>query len=610
MSKVIGAIVGSVLLAGATLLSGGTLTAALIAGGLSLLGSAITALAQPGAGPRQAAETTLQLGESPRQALFGEAATAGSLLDAFNYGGDNGTDWEVLLIALADHECDSLRGFYVGDEYHVFGGNGAVSGFNSQLVVHFLPGTEAQAWPSFVTTYGPGWTADDNCAGVACIAVAYKADQPEQENPVWTSGRPNFLWVLRGMKCYQARKDSTVPGGSGSHRWNDPSTWEWTHNAIECRYQFQRGIYALNRIDDPDQLLLGRGLSAVEAPPERSIAPAVVCAEAVDLKAGGTEPRYSFNGLIGADEDFQTAEDYFAAATGGVILQTEGTVEVEPGQAKSVAAEIVDTDLLSLAPVKYEEFRGEADPEWVNTVFPGYVAPDQKYKMHTAPTRRVYADVIADRGPRNATPKIKHVTSNTQAQRIGEILRRMGRLTATATIPLGPRFAHLEEGDWIGWTSARHFGGGRKVWRIESIERDARWRSTLTLREISAAVFSWDADTDELTDTSEANQQTVPGVVNAPGEAAWSVTGGLSGGQPALLITGAIDNAYADTIRFEYRESGATTWIAAGEHGRDLTDKVISGLDAATAYDVSIRYIILTPTDRRIIGPATTGTPA
>ena len=151
MSKVIGAIVGSVLLAGATLLSGGTLTAALIAGGLSLLGSAITALAQPGAGPRQAAETTLQLGESPRQALFGEAATAGSLLDAFNYGGDNGTDWEVLLIALADHECDSLRGFYVGDEYHVFGGNGAVSGFNSQLVVHFLPGTEAQAWPSFVT---------------------------------------------------------------------------------------------------------------------------------------------------------------------------------------------------------------------------------------------------------------------------------------------------------------------------------------------------------------------------------------------------------------------------------------------------------------------------
>ena len=104
------------------------------------------------------------------------------------------------------------------------------------------------------------------------MAVAYKADEPEQANPMWTAGRPSFLWVLRGMKCYQARKDDTVPGGSGDHRWDDPSTWEWTQNLAECRYQFQRGIYALNRIDQPDQLLLGRGLSEVEAPPERSIA--------------------------------------------------------------------------------------------------------------------------------------------------------------------------------------------------------------------------------------------------------------------------------------------------------------------------------------------------
>ena len=123
--KVVKAVVGAAVVVGATLLSGGTLTAALIAGGLSLAGSAVTLLMAPkarGQEERQASETTLQLGEGPRQVLFGRAAVAGSLLDAFNYGGKYGTDWEVLLIALADHECEALEGFYVNDEYVAFAG--------------------------------------------------------------------------------------------------------------------------------------------------------------------------------------------------------------------------------------------------------------------------------------------------------------------------------------------------------------------------------------------------------------------------------------------------------------------------------------------------------
>jgi hypothetical protein len=58
----------------------------------------------------------MQLGEQPRSAMFGEAFTAGSLVDGFNYGGKYGTDWECLLIRLADHKCEGLTSFYVNDE--------------------------------------------------------------------------------------------------------------------------------------------------------------------------------------------------------------------------------------------------------------------------------------------------------------------------------------------------------------------------------------------------------------------------------------------------------------------------------------------------------------
>lgn len=186
---------------------------------------AIGALMQPkGTGKmRAAAAASLMIGEVPRQAIFGRAATPGSLVDAFNYGGQYGTDWEVLVIALADHKCDALEGFYVNDTYVAFGGDGAVAGYNNQLMVYWRQGTEAQTVPAVLTSYGPGWTANDNGAGVCYAVVAYKADVADTKTPVWTNGRPKFVFVLRGALCYQARKDTSI-GGSGTHRRNNPAT--------------------------------------------------------------------------------------------------------------------------------------------------------------------------------------------------------------------------------------------------------------------------------------------------------------------------------------------------------------------------------------------------
>ena len=612
MGKFGKAVLAAVVVGAVTLLSGGTLTAAAIAAGLSLVSSTILAPKMAGAEPRQAAETSLQLGEHPRQALFGEAATAGSLLDAFNYGGEYGTDWEVLLIALADHECEALVGFNVNDERYTFTGNGDVSGFNGQLSVHFMPGTESQQWPSWVTGNAAGWGGDSNAKGIACVAVRYKADKPDAKNPVWTAGRPTFLWVVKGKKCYQARKDDTVPGGSGSHRYDDPATWEWTDNAADCRYQYQRGIFALDRIDEPDQLLLGRGLSAMEAPPERCIAYANTCDELVPLDAGGTEKRYTFNGLIGADEDFLTAESYFAETMGGIIIQPEGGIEVEPGAPKPVAAEITDLDILNLSEVQFDHFRGEADAEWVNTVTARFVSEAQGWKMHSAPIRREYADVIADGGPRVSQPDLKHVTRVGQAQRIGEIKRRLGRLTKTGSIPLGPRFAYLEEGDWIGWTSDRHFNGARFVFRIDSYSRDIKWHHKLQLREIDASVYGWQP-TDERADTTVAEQQAPPPAIAAPDANAWTATGsqisGARGDQPALLLSGASDNSYSQATRIEYRRTGETEWQSWGEFPPDSAPAPITGVADETEYEVAVSYVVDgEPGARRVLPPVTAGT--
>ncbi len=613
MGKVVKAVVGAALVVGITLATGGTLTAALVMGGLSLLQATLLSPKTAGREERQASETSLQLGEVPRQAGFGKFATAGSLNDAFNYGGEYGTDWEVLSIALVDHECEALEGFYINDDYVAFAGDGAVAGYKGQLEVYFRSGTWDQAVPQVLLDHGPGWTAADRGRGLTHVTVAYKADEPEAENPVWTGGRPRFLWVLKGKKCYIPAKDGTVTGGVGAHRIADPATWEWTDNPIDCRYNFQRGIFAGNNIAAPDQLVLGRGLSAIEAPPENAIPHAATCAEAVALKAGGSEPRYTFNGMIGADEDFLTVEGYFADAVAGIVRQPDGGIEVEPGQPKAVVAEITDADILNLAEVELEEFRGEADREWINTVVPRYVEPEQKWAMHGAPIRRVYADLIEDGGPRSETPELKHVTRGTQAQRIGEIRRRLGRLLVTGALSLGPRFVELEDGDWIGWTSERHFKGARRVFRIESYSRDAKWHMRIQLREIAASAYGFTAAGDEADAQAVANQQLPPGPIAAPGATAWEVRAGeidgVRGVQPALVIGGARDNDRAGAIRLEVRKTGQTEWRLAGDYSPTATDITIPGVADGTGHEVAISYLVDGEAGaRRVLAPVTTGT--
>lgn len=615
MSKVIGAIeivVGIALVAfvpgaqaiGINLIIAGVMTEA-------------TALLTPSAKQqqRQAAVTTLQLGEVARQAVFGEALTGGSLVDAFNYGGQYGTDWEVLVVSLADHECTALEGFYVNDTFVSFAADGPVSGYNGQLEVYWRSGAAGETLPSVLTTNGPGWTASDVGKGVCKVVAAYKADASDAKNPVWPGGRPSFKWLLKGAKCYDPRKDSTVSGGSGSHRRETPSTWEWTENPIVCRYSWVRGIYALDQVDDPTMLLVGRGLSAVEAPPENVFAPANLCDELVTVSEGVTEPRYRVGGVVSADQTFIDVEEMFAAACAGVIHQPQGAVEIEPGQAKSPVATITDADLIVGSGVNVSNFLSRADNAWVNTVVPRYNEPTQEWQDHGAPIRRVDADVAADGGSREQTLTLSLVHWASQAGRCGEIARRLGRLWKRATVTLGPRFCELEEGDWIEWQSDRYLDGATVTFRIEAYSLDERWQNTLTLREIAASVYADDVPT--LTDGAVAVAPSAPALHAAPGSGAWTLAAEQLGDTtqiPALVVTGAVDNPYAQSVIFEYRIDDstdpalATDWVSAGAADPTVTRREITSVASATPYYAAISYIVSgTPGDRRILGPVTTG---
>jgi hypothetical protein len=611
----IGAVVAGIALAipsgGTSLLAAklgiSSLAASAIAVGLSV-GAALLSRPAGLSGNRSAVAAQLQLGEQPRQAIFGRAAVGGTLVDAFNYGGKYGTDWEVMVIALADHRCDALEGFYVDDTFVAYTGDGDVPGFNSQLRVFWRAGTWGQEVPWILTNHGPGWTADDRAWGIAYAVIAYKADDEKAKNPIWTGGRPRFRWVVRGLRCYDPRKDSTA-GGSGSHRWTNPETWEWTENPIVIRYNWVRGIYAGDQVNDPAMLLIGRGLSELEAPPQNVFARANLCDELVD-----GQPRYRIGGLVASNEPFIAVESDFAAAVGGIISQPEGAVEVDPGQAKAPIAHFTDDDIIVGSTVSWNRaILGQQDDGWVNTVAVRFTDPEQRWNVRSAPVRRENVDIIADRGPREQQPQLDFVNNLPQAQRLAEIVRRFGRLWGRAEVTLPPRFAFIEEGDWVTWQSNRRFGGATRTFRVEAWGSDRAWHHKLTLRQISASVFS---DTDPLDDGVIAGNRPAPPVVAAPAPNAWSAAAvtlegdGLS--VSAIRVTGAADDPAAQFVVFEYVQQIeppglATVWTFASNSRSDVTLLDIP-LVAGGRFFVAVSYVVdgvLGP--RAVLGPVDIG---
>lgn len=527
-----------------------------------------------GAQERQATVTTLSLGETPREAIVGRAVTGGSLIDAFNFGGEYGTDTVVRVIALADHEVDRLEGIFVDDAYQGFGFSGVQLGFNGKLDIEFVNASAAGGVPPTRFASAGGWTAADKLIGITHVWVATTIDEE-----TWT-GHPTFRFLVRGAKLYNPALDAALGyEGPNPHVWADPSTHAFTENATVIEYNYRRGIYVTGRHGQQQHLLLGRGLTAEEAPPEAVLPWIALCDELV-----GGEPRYRAAGVISTADGHDVVAQWLADAMAGQVVQREGGVEVEPGHAKAPVMTITDGDLVVGEKVTFNAFSPDGSTGRYNTVIPRYVEPDQGWQDHSGPVRRDLDDIAEDGGPRELTLPLPLVTWGPQADRCAEIRRRRERLERSGAIVLPPRFAALEEGDWIAWQSDRRHDGATVIYQVEEAELGPNWRQYLVLREISAEVFDdadgLDDDADPQTPTPQPDAVYLTGVSIYPVQMAASETGAV---QPSLRFSWSVPvDAAIVAIRAEVRLRGATdvaptTTEAVNDGSLPVTQGVLSG---------------------------------
>lgn len=533
---------------------------AIVGIGLSFGISYLSRELQPKSSTAAPSGMQLTLSYDPNEARripLGVSASAGALM-YHNVYGPNGNDYVQICYRLGDVACDSLVDVYADGKKITLGSyvsNATVSGYTVEefpdaMWIEFHDGAWDQAADSDLVNHatGTGFSTKNRGRGICYARVTMKYDAK-----LFKNGLPAFIWVFKGAKLYDWRKDSTA-GGFGAHRWGVESTYEWTENPTVILYNWYRGITVNG------QRVGGMNVPAIALPIDVWTASANACDETVGRKEGGTEKRYTMGGTVFVDSDNTTVCRDFVTSMAGSVADCGGVFKPYAGVSQASVLAITDDDIMWNVPVKYVPKRSRSN--LVNAVFGSFNDPGQMYQSTALPPRISPDDETADGGFQfTENYGLTYVSSGTQGQRILEILRRQGRFQRNLSLTLSPAALMLESCDWISWTS-RRYGFNTMLFRIVQGTINPEGTVPLEIVETSNDIFAWNPANDEL---DPANPQTVGSggarftTVQGVNLSSATITGVGDAQTPGLRIVWTpITDSTVTGLLLEYRETGGT----------------------------------------------------
>lgn len=372
---------------------------------------------------------------------FGTDNEYGQVVYRQGYG-----EYDAMEGVLVDGSASSLsgansdaRGFVV-NAFKVDAEGNPSSGGTPHLWVKYYTGAEGQAAdPELIANANPAgrWTSSDKMTGMPYVIVTMR-----YHPKLFASGLPALNFVWRGLKQYDRRKDDTMPGGEGPHRWGTPSTYEWTENAAICQDTWRRGVW-VNGVR-----VLGLGVSEAACHHGRTVAAANICDETIYFAdTDTTRKRYTFGGAVRDGSDPIEVLKAFEAAMGGTGTETGGAYGPLPAQTHTPVMTIYDGDRV---PGTAWRAKSRLSPtETKNAVHGTFTAPERGYRSDEYGLRKDDAIETAELGRRLRRLDFPQVIYRETATMLAEIARRRDLYSAVETLTIGPKGEALEPGDVI-----------------------------------------------------------------------------------------------------------------------------------------------------------------
>ena len=428
---------------------------------------------------------TLYGANTPRYVAIGKCAAVG--LACYDNSFSTANKRLQRVYKLSDWYTTELTRVAINGEWVTIGALDATLGYpvtsgdlSGLAWVKFHDGRDTTADSYLVDNANPStrWTADHK--GIAISYVVLTLDYNEEK----LVSIPEVIFEFTGAPLYDFRLDTSV-GGSGSHRFNDVTTWEYSANPILADYCYRRGFYT-GTYGSGEDVFCGMAMPVGDLPLTPYSAAANICDEIVD-----SENRYVVSLMLDATaEHGDNIESLMTACAGMVVDAPTGAYPIL-GAAQTPVATLTNDDLVADADVTFTQKRPES--ELVNSVSGTYIEPDFIYADTGYEQQTDAAAVTLDRRSLDFNLNFPQVPSKRQAEQLASIYFNENRFEAQKVCTLRPKWQRLEIGDWISWTGDED-GEDRDyqivAMSVSSIDAESPRIVQVTLQERHADIYA------------------------------------------------------------------------------------------------------------------------
>lgn len=465
-------------------------TATIAAIGASLaLSTASMALFGPKIPKTQISRLNVSLDPStPRKVVFGTTAMPLDL----RYHESSGTDQEYVdyIIAVAAHKVTSITEIWFEEKqaWTLAGGvTGTYSGYLNVAVR-----TEGTADNYISINGGTKWGSSRRLTGCAYVHLRVKrtGNDKKAESPL-VSGLPSRVTIIGdGALLYDPRKDSTVPGGSGSHRATDQSTWGAYTNADDTDNPALQLLWWLLGWEINSKLSVGCGVPYGRIDMESFITAANVCDESITLATGGTQKRYRTSGTASDSDDRMEIINNLLASMNGTLRDNGGKLTVTAMKNDLADYVLTFNEGDMIGGFDWQQTRGLT--ENYNIARGRYVDPSANslYQMVDYPE---VGFASPDGIERVMSLDLPYVEDGRRAQRIAKQVLQRNQYRGMFSATFNVKALGCQVGDVVR-LSLEALGWSNKLFRVVSQEIRFDGQVPMALVEENAAIYAWDAD--------------------------------------------------------------------------------------------------------------------
>ena len=560
--------------------AGGSLFAAFALGaGLSLVSRAL--MPKPDIGTQMGGQSVMtREAASSRKIIYGRARIGGNVVYLESTGDDNKYLW--LVTAIAGHEIDAYEEVWFNDK-KIWDGGSYVGNWGSYVDIGFYKGDQtsadnaSQRGTASLVSNSTKWTDNHKLLGTAYMVVKLTYDQEQ-----FAQGLPNISTVIRGKKVYDAQKDSTSAYyeeslGVSTQREGDASTWQWSQNPALCVRDYLTDT----------KYGLGESASNILA---SSIDTATdVCNEAVDLEAGGTQPRYTIDGVVDTANSIKANIENMVGSMIGRLVYSGGKFEIHAGEYVAPTVTIDESMMIGEISVQTKQSRRSA----YNGVKGVFLSEEDNYILADYPAQISSTYAAQDGDPIYLDMPLPYTINNVRAQRIAQLALRRSRQQESITIPCNLNALKFKIGDNISVTNTR-LGYSAKVFEVVGYSMgfsSDQMVVNVDAIETAPSIWSWDEDEEVFlgageVDIYDGTSTTAPASITVTADTFIS-SDGTSTASFDVSWPDSVD-AFVDHYVVEWKVSTDSSYFS---QATKVSPSTIIGLDPNKTYDVRVKAV-------------------